>query len=282
MIKIRVPATSANLGPGFDTLGIALSLYDDFYFEQSLEWEFEDFPDQYSVLSRNIVAQSAIHFYRTKGIKTIPLSIRYKGNIPNKRGLGSSASCIVAGVMAANYFTGDKLTKEEIFNIAAKIEGHPDNVSAAIFGGFTSVISGVEKVIKHEVHNSLVFIVAIPKNYISTMIGRRTLPRVQDYKKITHNVSRAINIPLAMKNGDLELLKVLFDDVIHEPYRMPLIKSATDIKKIINDNGLPICISGSGSSLLIISKNAEIIKKISFFDWQFLKLDIDKEGARYE
>ena len=136
-IVVSVPATSANLGPGFDTLGIALDLYNKFIFKKTTQFEFINVNEKYAN-ENNLVVRSAVAAYKYMNCEVIPFSLEEIQNIPISRGLGSSATCIVAGIVAANYFAGNKLDKKDILKIATAIEGHPDNVAPAIYGGLIS------------------------------------------------------------------------------------------------------------------------------------------------
>ena len=278
MIKIAVPATSANLGPGFDTLGIALNLYNNFYFEKADEWNFDGFQPDYRNIDNNLVAQSALAAYKYANATPIPLKMSLEENVPNSRGLGSSATCIVAGIKAANYFMGNVLSDDELLEIATEIEGHPDNVAPAIFGNLVSGIKA-KKVMKvtYDVCKALKFIVCIPNFRQNTRESRKVLPKTMSYVDVVHNASRLVNIPHALSSGNIELLNILLDDKMHEPYRLPLINDSMKIKQVAKKNSLPFCLSGSGPTLLIIAKNDGIIcelEKLKLIpNWRFISLE---------
>ena len=144
MLKIRVPATSANLSVGFDTLGIALNIYNEFGFEKSSFDNVDAFESKFR--TNNLVLKSYKRFFEYYNIKYVPVKILpFRIDIPSSRGLGSSASCIVAGVMAANILSGLNLKKEDLLDLCASIEGHPDNVLPALVGGLCAAFMAHEK-----------------------------------------------------------------------------------------------------------------------------------------
>lgn len=259
MLKVKVCATSANIGIGFDCLGMALNLENEFIFEKSDSFIYYGFKEEFCNDSNLVkVAYSKVFEYAKKDV--IPVSISFKGNIPIARGLGSSSSLIVAGVFAANYYLGGIYSKDELFQICSLMEGHPDNVAPAIYGGFTAsyMVDGVYKCINYPVNN-LFFKLIIPPFEVKTRDARKVLPSSVSYSDAVWNISRVINLPKALNTGDLSLLKELLIDKLHEPYRMKLIDGYLDIKKSVEVNGGCLVISGSGSTMLVISD-----KKIDF------------------
>lgn len=286
MIKISVPATSANLGPGFDTLGLALSLYNKYYFERldnANDYEFGEMPVQYANNS-NLVITSSNHTYKYLNIAPIYYRISTKDPIPSARGLGSSATCIVAGIMAAMKLANKELSKTEIITLATQIEGHPDNVAPAVLGSLVSSING-ENVysFKYNVNKDLLFTVVIPPFKLKTSVAREVLPEKLGYSDIVYSMSRAINIPKALIDGNIDILYELLDDKLHQPYRFGLINKSEIYKEYSVKNKIPFCISGSGSTMLFISK--ESIKKDLILlnkNYWVMELKIDRYGARFE
>jgi len=268
MLRIRVEATSANVCVGFDVLGIALCLYNEFTFEKKKSFSFRGFEPEYSNINNNMVYDSYIEVFKELNKNPIPVEIGFKGDIPVSRGLGSSSSLIVAGVFAANEILGNPLTKDECFNICARLEGHPDNVAPAIYGKLVASfkINDTYYPNIYDINDDLKFIVVIPKYKLSTHDAREVLPKELPYKDIVNNLSRIVNIPKAFKNGDLDLLKKLFSDKLHEPYRSKLIKEYDIVKKICDDNNAAFAISGSGSTMLVITKDESIINKFNDLD----------------
>lgn len=282
MIKISVPATSANIGPGFDCLGIAFNLYNSFRFEKNDRFYMVDFDKRYSNPIRNLVCQSYIKVFDSVGEKPIPLKIYMdKQDVPTSRGLGSSATCIVAGVLAAKYYLKDKISYLHAFQIASKIEGHPDNVAPAMFGGLVASYLDNDnyKFVKYDVSDNLKFNVLVPTFELSTKRSRGALPKYLGYKDIVYNISRVANIPYAFYKGDIILIKELLNDKMHEPYRMGLIEGAEDIKKCAYDNYFAFAISGAGPSLLVISDKCIDNVFDKFKDWRKLDLTVASSGA---
>lgn len=279
MIKIKVPATSANLGPGFDCLGLALSLYNEFTFEKSNQFEFENMPKAYSNVN-NLVVQSSLKTYKYLNVEPICYKMSTIDNVPVARGLGSSATCIVSGIMAAAYFANVKLSKDEIINIGTEIEGHPDNVAPAVLGSLVSGVNGKEVLYnKYDISDNLIFTVVIPNFKVKTQDARGVLPKELSYSDVIYSMSRAINIPKCLEDGNVEMLYNMLDDKLHQPYRFKLIKDSDKYQSYSKENKIPFCISGSGSTMLFISNKSikSDLEKINV-EYQVLELKIDKEG----
>lgn len=278
MLKIKVEATSANVCVGFDVLGIALGLYNEFTFKKNSAFSFVGFKDEYSSLETNLVYEAYKMVFDIANEEIIPVEIGFKGDIPVSRGLGSSSSLIVAGIFAANYFLGNKYSKRELFDIAIKIEGHPDNVAPAIFGG---LVASYQKDMKYypniyPVNKNLKFSVVVPNDIVETHHARSVLPKELPYSDIVWNMSRIVNLPKAFNDGDINLLKDLFDDRIHEPYRCKLIKKYNDVKKIIDKYDAAFAISGSGSCMLIVSLDLSFKEDLSKLGLKVLTLEVGK------
>ena len=285
-VIVSVPATSANLGPGFDSLGIALDLYNKFIFIKKDKFEFINVVEKYAN-ENNMIVRSAIETYKYIGCDIIPFSLEEEQDIPISRGLGSSATCIVAGIAIANYFAGNLLTKKDFLKIATKIEGHPDNVAPAIYGGLISsfVCKDDVEYTKYDIDEKLLFTVAIPNFSLSTAKARGSLPKKLSYGDVVYSLSRAINIPKAMEIGDVNKLYLLLNDKLHQPYRLPLINEALKFRDFSKRNKIPFCISGSGSTLLFVSdKEIESkLNKMKFKNkWEFKTLKPNLEGFTVE
>lgn len=285
MIKVKVPATSANLGPGFDALGIAFTLYNSFGFEKSNKFEMVDFQGRYSNPMHNLVCSSYKKVFDYLNINAIPVKIyMLEQNVPTSRGLGSSATCIVAGVLAAKYFLKDKISYDEAFQIASKIEGHPDNIAPAMFGGMIAsyIVDSKFQHVRYEVSKDLKINVLVPNFELSTKESRSVLPKMLEYKDIVYNTSRVANIPFAFTTGNIELLVELLDDKMHEPYRLPLIKNADKIREKAHDAGMAFAISGAGPSLLVVSNKDVENTFDEFSNYEVYKLEVANNGAIVE
>lgn len=276
MLKIRVPATSANLSVGFDTLGIALNIYNEFAFERSSFDDVNAFDSAFR--ANNLVLISYKRFFEYYNIKYVPVKITpLRIDIPSSRGLGSSASCIVAGVMGANILSGLNLKKEELLDLCASIEGHPDNVLPALIGGLCAAFKAQEKYYfkKYIPSSNLQFYSLIPPFELKTELSRSVLPKMYSRSDVVANLSRIVNLPIAFIDGDLKLLKVIFDDKIHEPYRYKLIDHSLDVKAYFKDYA--VAISGAGSSLLVIGNKDIELKEI--YEFKIVKVTVDNNGV---
>lgn len=291
MVKIRVPATSANMGPGFDSLGIAFNLYNEFEFsEEGTENKFYGFKEEFCN-EENIVYKAMITCfekckYKPKGIKINLL----REDIPISRGLGSSSTCIVAGLLGANNIMGNPLSVDELFKIGVEIEGHPDNIAPAFFGGMVvSVLDDGEALYnKIDIKRGITFVAIIPDFELSTSTARKVLPKKVSLKDAVYNISRVSLMISAFVNGNYDLLKYGCKDAIHEKYRSPLIKNYDLVyNKCISFGALSCFLSGAGPTIMVLIKNdeKEIVNKIRDFlrseniSWKVKELAIDNLGA---
>jgi len=291
MVKIRVPATSANMGPGFDSLGIAFNLYNEFEFsEEGTENKFYGFKEEFCN-EENIVYKAMITCfekckYKPKGIKINLL----REDIPISRGLGSSSTCIVAGLLGANNIMGNPLSVDELFKIGVEIEGHPDNIAPAFFGGMVvSVLEDGEALYnKIDIKRGITFVAIIPDFELSTSTARKALPKKVSLKDAVYNISRVSLMISAFVNGNYDLLKYGCKDAIHEKYRSPLIKNYDLVyNKCISFGALSCFLSGAGPTIMVLIKNdeKEIVNKIRDFlrseniSWKVKELAIDNLGA---
>ena len=273
-ICVRVPATSANLGPGYDCLGIALSLYSEFSFEESEQLIIEGCPEEFRNEDNLVVKafKKTYEYYNTEAqkkgspIKDIPsLKIIIASGIPVARGLGSSASCTVAGVKAAAAFLGDPFTDMELLRICTELEGHPDNAAPCLFGGLTA--SFVEEGDPHcaffECHEDWRFVALIPDYEVKTSEARKAVRQDIKLSDGVYSMSHAICMTKALETGDGGLLHYACRDVLHEPYRRPLIKDYDAAERTALENGADaFFISGSGSTMIAMTKNTETAEGI--------------------
>lgn len=270
MVRVQVPATSANLGPGFDTLGMALQLYniiemDEVKTDILIEVEGEG-ADDIPKDSSNIVYQAAQSVFKLANYQPKGIRIKLINNIPVARGLGSSAAAIVGGIVAANFISGEKLSEKELLSLATSIEGHPDNVAPALLGGIVVSAMADDEVryLKIAPPNNLKCIVAIPDFLLSTSAAREVLPQSINLSDAIFNISRASLLVGAFINGDLSLLSVAMDDKIHQPYRCSLIpgmKKVFAAAKLAGARG--VALSGAGPTLIAFTdKNSKLIAKV--------------------
>ncbi|MGF6905864.1 homoserine kinase [Fusobacterium sp. PH5-44] len=287
MIKIRVPGTSANLGPGFDTLGLAISLYSTFYFEErDSGLVIEGCDDKYAN-KENLVYRSFEKTLSILGKKIKGLYIKIDAKVPVSRGLGSSSSCIVAGVAGAYVMTNTPVDLNEIFTIATEIEGHPDNVAPAIFGGLVSSLTVENKAyyVKYNIDDRFNFLALIPDFETSTSDARKVLPKTLTFEDTVYTMGRLGIILKAFENYDKKLLNIAMDDKIHEPYRKKIIHEYEEVKEICKEiDSICFFISGSGSTLMNILNNVNNFDKIKErltklkYNWKGMLLTIDNDG----
>lgn len=291
MIKVRVPATSANMGPGFDSLGIALSLYNEFGFEEIENGLcFEGVPEEFCNEENIVYKAMQLCFnragYKPKGIKIKAL----KQDVPVSRGLGSSSSCIVLGLFGANEIIGKKFNKNELFEMAVEIEGHPDNVAPAIFGGMVVSVLDEGKLFYDRVciKKEMKFIPIIPDFRLSTSDARDVLPKMISMKDGVYNVSRAALMITALTNGNTELLKYACKDSFHQNYRSSLIKGFNSVMEESYKLGAYASyLSGAGPTIMAIADDSDelFVYKMGEFlnsqnlNFEVLELSIDNRGA---
>ena len=255
MITIKTPATSANVGPGFDCLGLALQLFNTFEAELSHEDSLENVEDRFN--NRDNLFLKGWHAGCQKIGKEDHVHAIFHTDIPVSRGLGSSSSLIVAGVTAASILHDSALSKEEIFQISAELEVHPDNVAPCIYGGLTASLieNNVFKTISLPVDKSWKFTVFIPDFEVSTEKARAILPDSYPRSEAAGNTAHAVFMLKGLENGEPDLLAFGKKDYIHEPYRKKLLPFFDHLQKEYEDNTHGILlISGSGSTCIGISK----------------------------
>ncbi len=292
MVKVRVPATSANLGSGFDALGIALSLYNEVYMEEC-DGCFIESMDGVAVPTdeSNMIYSSAKRMFDICGRPFYGLKIRQINNIPLTRGLGSSSACLVAGIGGANRLLGDPLSTHELVNLAAAMEGHPDNTTPALVGGLVTcaVSEGRVYYVSVPVSDKFRFAAMIPPEPLSTELSRSVLPNSVTRERAVFNLSRTALMTASLFSGDIENIKIATDDVLHQPYRLGLIKGGDAAFRIARELGaFGVYISGAGSTIMaIIDKQNNSFKdkailnlnKNGAFDWDVQILDCDEQGA---
>ena len=288
-VTIRVPATTANLGPGFDAFGCALSLYTDVTFEETEEGleiigcdEAFTGPDNMAYTSYCAVLASLSE--EVRGVK-----IHIESNIPVCRGLGSSAALLVAGAMGANVLRGNKLSTQGLLNITNAMEGHPDNLAPAFYGGLTAsmVDNGLPVTVSFPLHPEWEFLALVPDFDMPTPLARAALPTEYDRSDAVYNIAHGAMVLKALELGDEKLLRNAMQDRIHQPYRKKLIRDYDKIQALIRTTGAAFCLSGAGPTLLCITRNPGLEEKlarklhdITEANWQMLPLHIEFQGAR--
>ncbi len=256
MIKVRIPATSANLGSGFDSLGLAVTLYNYVFMEEAEGCRITAIDGADIPLDEtNLVYTAAKYLYDLCGRPFSGLRILQENNIPLARGLGSSSACIVGGLFGANALLGEPVGRDEIINIAATIEGHPDNVTPAILGGLvtTALDSGKVFYVKQEIATDLRFVTFVPDFELQTSVARAALPKEISHKDAVFNLSRAALMSVSLYSGKYENLRTGADDRLHQPYRLSLIPGGKQAVSLAYDLGAYASyISGAGSTIMAI------------------------------
>ncbi len=293
-VSVKVPATTANLGPGFDCLGLALPIYNEITVEETvmpgsgIEINIIEDSETYDVLSipkdeNNIVYKAIELLYNFVGQTVSDIKITIKTNIPVTRGLGSSAAVIVGGLLAANKLLGSPADDAVLLSIASEVEGHPDNVTPAMFGGCCLASmedDGSVIYTKMDWPSDWKLNILIPDYELDTKIARSILPEKITVADAAFNVRKCAMLVDAICRHDSELLKKSLKDKIHQPYRENLVKGFKELTELLNnkDDILGCVISGAGPAILVISVNDGFdkvkndVKKI--FDDKNVKCDI--------
>lgn len=268
-IRVQVPATSANCGPGFDCLGLALNLYNIFTFtplEDATEYTytFEGFGAD--ILRMEDPKKNLIGFAMDQVFATVQEPIRYghitsETLIPPSRGLGSSSTAIVGGLLLANTLVKNPLTKEELLVIANRMEGHPDNVAPAIYGNLCCATGLKTKVLNTviPVPEELHFAVIVPEVLVSTEYARSVLPNHIPFKEAVQNVSHASLFVTSLITHQLDNLSIALEDNLHVPYRKALIPHCDDVFMAAKtEEAYGATISGSGSTLIAYTDKCHV------------------------
>ncbi len=307
-VSVKVPATTANIGPGFDTLGMALPLYNTVTIEETVlpgtgveinvlsdGFSIDEFALEHIPQDENSIVYKAVELlYNSIGQSPSELKITIKSGIPVSRGLGSSASVIVGALIAANELLGHPADDLALLSIASELEGHPDNITPAFVGGL--VISSQEddgSVVYRKLDwpSEWAITVCVPDFELSTDIARSVLPKDVPLKDAVFNAQRLAMFVEAVHTKDAELMRLALKDRLHQPYRMKLIQGLDEIMDSFkhNEDVLGCVISGAGSSVLIISKKNNLDKIHSTVRdiWTSLNikseiktLNVEPEGAK--
>lgn len=265
-VRVRVPASSANLGPGFDCFGIAWRLYDmmEFSFGGS-SLEISGCPEKYRN-SKNLAFQGFEAVRAACGAQARPLKISFLDSaIPVSRGLGSSAALIAGGAVAANALYGLKLSRQALLDIVTPVEGHPDNLAPCLFGGFTAstMAGGKALTAQYPLSDKLHFTVLVPDFELSTHESRAVLPDSVKRVDAVFNVSRAALLIKALELGEQKMLAPCLEDKLHQPFRFGLIRGYDSAAELASARGAwGLCISGAGSTLLCVCDDAAFADKL--------------------
>lgn len=293
-MRVRVPATMANIGPGFDCMGMALNLYNELEVEvlesglviENLGRDTEGLPTD----ETHLVVRSMERVFQVVGRRPEGMHLKVTTAIPVSRGLGSSAACIVGGLVAANELTGGSLQQQELLELAVELEGHPDNVAPALLGGIvvSAGEAGDTSYIRFPVPAELQTLTAIPNVALSTSAARQALPSEVAYADAVHNVGRAALLVAALMQENYTVVEKALDDRLHQPYRSRLLPSLNHIYQQSKAKGLKaMIISGAGPTLAYLLMPSTRSSQQVFLDllaetpeeWEVMTLSGDNEGA---
>ena len=288
-VTVRVPATTANLGVGFDTLGCALGLYNTLSFSPAPELGFSGCDTEYQTPD-NLAYLGFKAVYEHLGQEIPGVHIDISTHIPVCRGLGSSAAMIAAGALGANALGGFALSSARLLSIVTPIEGHPDNLAPAFFGGLTASAGKAGRVytVSYPIHPELRFVLMSPDFPLSTHAARSVLPQSLPFKTAVGQLSRLALLPKAMELGDEELIALCLEDAFHQPYRFPLIHESDKLRQMAHELGCDaFCISGAGPTLLCLTRDGSLAGKLRAsagsleHRWHIQDLAVDHLGAQY-
>jgi homoserine kinase len=292
-VSVKVPATSANLGPGFDTLGMALSFYD--------ELEVETVADSGAFVevvgegagevptdASNLVVRSIAYVFEKRGQVLPGLKLRAHNNIPHGRGMGSSGAAVVSGIMAAKGLLEglEEFSPQDLLQLATDLEGHPDNVAPALFGGLTIAWEDAKgphhkKLI---VHRGVSPLELVPNFKMSTATARALQPETVPHEDAVFNVSRSALLVAALTQSP-ELLMAATEDRLHQDYRSEAMPEAGKVIELMREHGHAAVVSGAGPSVLVLASDpaerldAAKLAAEHFPQWRALLLAVDFKGA---
>jgi homoserine kinase len=298
--RVRVPATSANLGPGFDTFALALSLYDEVSARASersglrvlVEGEGEDSVPRDA---EHLVARAMAATFGVLGDEPAGLELVCTNRIPHGRGLGSSAAAIVAGILLARALVSDgerRLPQPAVLELANRLEGHPDNVAACLHGGFTIAWSeessddrpGAVRVLGLAVADAVVPVVCVPSQQLLTATARGVLPAQVAHQDAVANVSRGALLVAALSAGlaRTDLLLAATEDLLHQPYRRSVYPRSAQLMSTLRANRIPATISGAGPTVLALAgaDTAAAVRSLAGPDFDVRALAVDPAGAQ--
>ncbi|CAB4578587.1 unannotated protein [freshwater metagenome] len=293
-LRVTVPATSANLGPGFDSLGMALAFYDEYELETipaGLEISIEgEGANSAAKDETNLIFRSIKLVFDSVGEKLPGIRLICRNSIPHGRGMGSSGAAVAGGVMlAAGLLANKQFTEQQLLEFATKMEGHPDNVAPALFGGLT--IAWVDETGPHHkkltVHRGISPLVLVAPNEMSTKLARSLQPESVPHTDAVFNVSRSALLVAALTQSP-ELMMSATEDRLHQNYRASAMPETSRLISSLREKSHPAVVSGAGPSVLVLEgdpqNRLEAIQyvKEAFSDWRALALAVDFKGASLE
>jgi len=293
-VSVQVPATTANLGPGFDTLGLALSTYDHLIVtvrpEPGVTVEVHGVGEgEVPTDETNLVVRAIAHTFDAYGVTMPGLNVVAENVIPHGRGLGSSGAAIVSGIMAAKGLLEGivDIDSEALLSLATDMEGHPDNVAPALFGGLTIAWMTPEgpRHKKLMVHRGVKPLVFVPEHVMSTALARSLQPESVPHEDAVFNLSRSALLIAALIQSP-ELLLAATEDKLHQSYRAAAMPETNQLINLLREHGFAAVVSGAGPSILVLASDpgqrlvaAELVAAQSETPWRALMLAVDSKGA---
>lgn len=292
MVKVKIPATSANIGAGFDAIGLAVNLYNELTMEEYEGIRIEAL-DGVNIPSGpdNLVCFAARKLYEICGVSWRGMKIGQVSRIPFARGLGSSSACIVGGLKGANALLGKPIPDEELIHLAASMEGHPDNTTPALTGGFVTAVleNGRVYYVKQEIGSDLRFIAIVPDFQMHTDRARAALPQSVSREDAVFNLSRAALMSVSLYSGNYHNLRVAAADRLHQPYRIGQIPCGAQVMELCGQSGAyAVFLSGAGPTIMAVvhagcedfgKQMTKQLSKMGLDGWHVHTLSIDNIGA---
>lgn len=272
-IVIKTPATSANMGPGFDCLGMAVNLYNELWVKRLAPGEnssisVEGYGEGESENLDNLIYQTYLDAMTKAGCEVVPVALHCVNRVPFARGLGSSSAAAVSGLALAQILSEGSFSKSELEQMATEIDGHPDNVLPALLGGIVIGCIGEDKrvtAMKLLPLEGLYAYALIPNYPLPTSKARAAMPDSYSREDVVYNLSHLGLLVASLATGDKSALAAAFSDRVHEPYRLQLMPGISEAKEVAMANGaLAALVSGAGSTMLILSdapKDFDAVKK---------------------
>ncbi|UFJ39037.1 homoserine kinase [Brevibacillus humidisoli] len=276
VIRVRVPASTANLGPGFDTIGMAFQLYTTITMRLAETTQIRPLSTELGGLPTgkdNLLYRAAAALFCEAGLPEPEIYMEVESEIPLTRGLGSSAAALIGALTGANRLAGEPFTAEQLFSIASKWEGHPDNVGASLFGGVVvaTMPETEERLapiphVRLSVPNGIKTLVVIPDYELPTEKARSALPEHYHRGDMIYNVGRSSLLVAAMAQGRLDLLSQAMRDRLHQPYRCPLVPGLSEMLQMATEHGaLGAALSGAGPTMLFFYSDDQQKERLQSF-----------------
>lgn len=291
-VRVRVPATSANLGPGYDTLGLALGLHDSVSARVtasglSVSVTGEGAGDVADAGEKHLIVRAMRATFDSLGAAQPPgIELRCVNRIPHGRGLGSSAAAICAGILAARALAGAPAGPDDALPLASDLEGHPDNVAPCLYGGLTVawLSDGTARAVRLDPLPEVTPVVFIPSNPVSTEMARGLLPEKVAHADAAANAGRAALLVAALTVRPGVLMDAT-EDRLHQDYRAPAMPATIDLLRRLRETGVPAVVSGAGPSVLAFPFTGDDLGELDStakgtgIDWRITPLDVDRQGA---